>query len=270
MIRILQEIAIRTFPPPLSTKKTPIREFSGKGIVTEDGSEREHDIVVLATGYDNMTGSLTSMGLKGADGIDLKERWQDGVRTYSGNMIEKYPNLFMVYGPQGKSRTIFFYFFSPQRNVQRCGLILTQFPMTTKTAPTAFSNAPMFMESQANLIIEFLARLRSDGVSVVEPTAEAQQGWAKVIQDISDMTLFRQIKDSRGTLAAISLARSESSLTTWAAWTATLKLSPTLFKDYSKFRASRGSGKGAENGDAKAPPNYTKPRAEEAYESRSN
>jgi len=90
----------------VSLKKAPIQEFSGKGIVTEDGVEREHDVVVLATGYDNMTGSLTNMGLRGTDGVDLRERWKDGVRTYLGIMIEKYPNLFMVYGPQGKPRNL--------------------------------------------------------------------------------------------------------------------------------------------------------------------
>lgn len=35
----------------------PIRTFSEKGIVTEDGKEREFDIVVLATGFESYTGS---------------------------------------------------------------------------------------------------------------------------------------------------------------------------------------------------------------------
>ena len=83
-------------------KQTPIREFSANGIVTEDGKEKHHDYIVLATGYDNMTGSLTSMGLRGRDGVDMKERWGDGVWTYLGVMSSGNPNMFMIYGPQGK------------------------------------------------------------------------------------------------------------------------------------------------------------------------
>lgn len=83
-------------------KKTPIREFTEGGILTEDGAERKHDIVVMATGYDNMTGSLTSMGLRGKDGIDMKERWKDGVWSYLGILAGGCPNMFMIYGPQGE------------------------------------------------------------------------------------------------------------------------------------------------------------------------
>ncbi|KAK1764529.1 Baeyer-Villiger monooxygenase 4 [Phialemonium atrogriseum] len=166
----------------VSLKKTPIREFFGKGIATEDGTEREHDIVVLATGYDNMTGSLTSMDLRGTDGIDLKER-----------------EMFK--------------------------------------APTAFSNAPMFIESQADLIIEFLARLRNDGVSIVEPTAEAQEGWAKVIQDISDMTLFRQVKDSWYVGGNIPGKKREQ-LNYLGGMDRYAEVVSNAFKNYSNFRLS--------------------------------
>lgn len=83
-------------------KKTPIKGFTERGIVTEDGREREHDYVVLATGYDNMTGSLTGMGLRGKDGVDMKKRWENGVWTHLGIMARGCPNMFMIYGPQGE------------------------------------------------------------------------------------------------------------------------------------------------------------------------
>lgn len=38
---------------------TPIQKFTEKGIVT-DGKEREFDIIVLATGFDVVTGGMTS------------------------------------------------------------------------------------------------------------------------------------------------------------------------------------------------------------------
>lgn len=83
-------------------KANPIREFTERGIICDDGKEREYDIVVLATGYDAMTGSLTNMGLRGKDDIDIRERWKDGVSTHLGMFVSGCPNMFMIYGPQGK------------------------------------------------------------------------------------------------------------------------------------------------------------------------
>lgn len=80
--------------------KEPIERFTNHGIIS-GGQERSFDIVILATGYDNMTGSLTSMGLRGKDGVDMKKRWADGVKTYLGMVSSGNPNLFMVFGPQG-------------------------------------------------------------------------------------------------------------------------------------------------------------------------
>ncbi|KAI8253912.1 Baeyer-Villiger monooxygenase [Colletotrichum sp. SAR 10_77] len=44
----------------VGVKRNPIRKFSKRGIVTEDGTEREHDIILLATGYDNSPTALTN------------------------------------------------------------------------------------------------------------------------------------------------------------------------------------------------------------------
>ncbi|KAF6835306.1 cyclopentanone -monooxygenase [Colletotrichum plurivorum] len=138
-------------------KKTGIREFTPKGIVTEDGTEREHDIVVLATGYDSNTGSLTSMGLRGKDGVDMKERWKDGVWTYLGLMVRGCPNMFMIYGPQ---------------------------------APTAYTNAPPFIEQQVEFVAEMIAKARNENIKYVEPRQSAVQQWKETVTALNDATLF--------------------------------------------------------------------------------
>ncbi|QIW94936.1 hypothetical protein AMS68_000454 [Peltaster fructicola] len=63
-------------------KTNPIKAFTETGIISEDNEERKFDAIILATGFDSMTGSLTSMGMLGKDGIDMKERWKNGVFTY--------------------------------------------------------------------------------------------------------------------------------------------------------------------------------------------
>ncbi|KAF1355492.1 hypothetical protein BDV97DRAFT_375221 [Delphinella strobiligena] len=80
--------------------KTPLEKFVENGIVTADDKLREFDIVVLATGFDSFTGSMTNMGLKNKDGVDMKEVWKDGVWTYLGIMTAGFPNMFMVFSPQ--------------------------------------------------------------------------------------------------------------------------------------------------------------------------
>ena len=82
-------------------KANPIQEFTKKGIICRDGKEREFDTIVLATGFDAMTGSLTDMNLHGKDGLTIKERWKDGVFTHLGLCTNGCPNMFMIYGPQG-------------------------------------------------------------------------------------------------------------------------------------------------------------------------
>lgn len=46
--------------------------------------------------------SLTNMGLKNKDGVDMKELWRDnGITTYLGMTFAGFPNTFMVYSPHG-------------------------------------------------------------------------------------------------------------------------------------------------------------------------
>lgn len=42
------------------------------------------------------------MGLKTKDGIDMKDFWKEGVRTYLGIFVNGLPNTFLLYSPQGK------------------------------------------------------------------------------------------------------------------------------------------------------------------------
>ena len=79
-----------------------IQEFTEKGILCRDGLEREFDTVVLATGFDAMTGSLTNMNVRGRDGVTFRERWKDGVFTHLGLCSNGCPNMFLIYGPQGR------------------------------------------------------------------------------------------------------------------------------------------------------------------------
>jgi len=72
-----------------------LKTFEETGMRMSDGELKEFDIVVLATGFDSFTGSLTNMGLKSKDGKDLRDLWKDGIFTYLGLTIAGFPNCFM-------------------------------------------------------------------------------------------------------------------------------------------------------------------------------
>lgn len=79
----------------------PITTFTERGIRLEDEDcERDFDAIICATGFDSFTGSLTNMGLKNKDDVDMRDVWKDGVRTYMGIMMNGFPNAFIVYSPQ--------------------------------------------------------------------------------------------------------------------------------------------------------------------------
>ena len=86
----------------VSTKETPIREFVAEGIVTEDGTLHELDVLVLATGFDAVEGSYRAMDIRGVDGETLKEHWAaEGPRSHLGMTVSGFPNMFMILGPNG-------------------------------------------------------------------------------------------------------------------------------------------------------------------------
>ena len=86
----------------VSLRETPIVKVTETGIETSDGL-REFDIIVWATGFDFGTGAMLRMGIVGAGGLTLNDRWADGPLTYLGIMTHGFPNLFFPGGPHGAS-----------------------------------------------------------------------------------------------------------------------------------------------------------------------
>ncbi|GIZ43159.1 hypothetical protein CKM354_000639700 [Cercospora kikuchii] len=137
-------------------KATPIKRFSEAGIVAGD-ILHELDLLVLATGYDAVTGSLLNMGLKDEKGEPLEDKWKDGVRTYLGLMIPDMPNLFMAYGPQ---------------------------------APTSFANGPPIIEIQIDLIAQMIEKCQAEQLSSIATNDAAAESWAQEVRDIGNKTLY--------------------------------------------------------------------------------
>ena len=78
--------------------ETPIERITSEGIKTS-AAEYEFDIIIYATGFDAITGSFDKIDIRGADGVRLKEKWQNGPQTYLGIMVDGFPNMMMLMGP---------------------------------------------------------------------------------------------------------------------------------------------------------------------------
>jgi cation diffusion facilitator CzcD-associated flavoprotein CzcO len=75
-----------------------IAAMTERGIVTEDGAEREVDTVIYGTGF--ATSQLVApMEVRGLGGRELSEAWRDGAEAHLGITVSGFPNLFLLYGP---------------------------------------------------------------------------------------------------------------------------------------------------------------------------
>jgi 4-hydroxyacetophenone monooxygenase len=76
-----------------------IRRVTETGIETVAGEHHEVDVIVYATGF-HATEYLFPMTIIGRDGVTIEKTWaEDGARAYLGCMVPRFPNLWMVYGP---------------------------------------------------------------------------------------------------------------------------------------------------------------------------
>jgi 4-hydroxyacetophenone monooxygenase len=76
----------------------PIREINAGGIVTEDGTQYDADVLIYGTGF-HASRFLWPMKIMGAGGVDLQQHWDGDPRAYLGITIPGFPNLFCLYGP---------------------------------------------------------------------------------------------------------------------------------------------------------------------------
>jgi cation diffusion facilitator CzcD-associated flavoprotein CzcO len=142
----------------VDVKADPIVEITEKGIRTES-CETELDILIFATGYDALTGALLAFDVVGRDGYTLKQKWNSGARSYLGIMMEGFPNLFAPSGPNG---------------------------------PAALANLITIAEHDVDWIAEMIEYMEANGLTTVEPTAQAEEGWMSLVAKLAEKSLIRK------------------------------------------------------------------------------
>ena len=70
-----------------------------RAIATADGTEREVDTIILATGF-RVTDNPMATKARGRGGRSLADVWTErGMRAYLGTVVEGFPNFFLMTGP---------------------------------------------------------------------------------------------------------------------------------------------------------------------------
>ena len=137
-------------------QQDPILEVTANGVRTAKGFV-ELDVLVLATGFDAMTGALTRIAVRGRDRRLLRDDWADGPRTYLGIGSEGYPNLFICVGPG---------------------------------SPGVLATYPPQIELQVGWMAEFVQYLVDHGLTRAEADRAAQDTWCDHVNQVAEGTMF--------------------------------------------------------------------------------
>ncbi|GAC1492401.1 MAG: NAD(P)/FAD-dependent oxidoreductase [Solirubrobacteraceae bacterium] len=96
---------LRTFMRPnVELICDPIERVTQRGILTKDGTEREVDVLIMATGFRLATEPeiYEARPVSGRDGFDLGRFFADHrPRSYESSSMPGLPNHFMIFGPYG-------------------------------------------------------------------------------------------------------------------------------------------------------------------------
>lgn len=140
----------------VDVKADPITGFTADGLTTRTKSY-VFDTLVLATGFDAMTGALTAIDIRGRGGLPLKQAWKDGAGAYLGIAVAGFPNMFVITGPG---------------------------------SPSVLANVILAIEQHVEWLGDLLHHARASGTSEIEADHKAHEEWMAAVRESADRTLY--------------------------------------------------------------------------------
>ncbi|MGA9090013.1 MAG: NAD(P)/FAD-dependent oxidoreductase [Bradyrhizobium sp.] len=139
-------------------KSDPIEEILPDA-VRAGATDYKVDALVLATGFDAMTGSVARIDIRGRHGQTLNQKWAEGPKTYLGLMSAGFPNLFIITGPG---------------------------------SPSVLSNMIVSIEQHVDWITDAVAFMRDRGLETMEASRQAEDRWVAHVNEVAQATLYPQ------------------------------------------------------------------------------
>jgi len=140
----------------VNLQETPIVEIVPQGVKCSD-QIHELDIIIYATGFDAVTGSLKRIDITGKGGQKLVDKWANGPRTLLGMQTVGFPNLFTLVGPHNGA---------------------------------TFCNIPRCIEQNVEWLTDLIRYMRDKGLHRIEPTLAAEDAWTELVDETAKKTLF--------------------------------------------------------------------------------
>jgi cyclohexanone monooxygenase len=140
----------------IDLRDNPIERIVPEGVRTRNALV-ELDMLIFATGFDAMTGSMLRIDVRGEGGMTLREKWVAGPLTYLGLMVAGFPNMFIVAGPG---------------------------------SPSVLTNMVASVEQHIDWITDCLLNLRSHDKRMIEAETQAEQDWVARLNRQAAQTLF--------------------------------------------------------------------------------
>jgi len=142
----------------VDVREAPIERITPKGIETTE-KEYEFDVIIYATGFDAVTGSLTQIDIRGEGGQTLKDKWANGPRNYLGLQTAGFPNFFTAIN-------------------------------------AAFCNYTVCAESIVEWITECIRYVREKGFTRIAPEPQVEDAWVEYINKVAAGSIFTQAKSA--------------------------------------------------------------------------
>ena len=136
----------------VDTNGEGVERITERGVVA-GGKEYEVDCIIFATGFEVGTSYVRRSGydVTGLDGINLSDKWAEGMRTLHGVMTSGFPNLFIISNSQAGFTT----------------------------------NFPHAMDETSQHIGYILNECRKDNLASIDVEKEAEDKWVEEIIGVS-------------------------------------------------------------------------------------
>ena len=134
----------------------PIEAITPDGLMA-GGRDYQFDTLVLATGFDAVTGTLMRMDLRGRGGLRIRDKWRDGPLNYLGLTVAGFPNLFNIAGAGSTS---------------------------------AFTSVVLSIEHHVDWIADCIGWLDKNSRATIEATAKAEADWVAFVNHVAMKTVF--------------------------------------------------------------------------------
>ena len=113
--------------------------------------------MILATGFDALTGAVCGINVRGVNNESLKDKWSNGPVTHLGIMTAGFPNMFMTTGPG---------------------------------SPSVLFNMVLQNEYHIDWIIKAIKFIEKNNFKSISTTVEQEKKWTQLVDDIGGQTLF--------------------------------------------------------------------------------